>query len=74
MLQEGPEGFKGGLTTGKYTSITGASPATVTRDLADLVAKNALARAGERRHAHYTLAIPLSPVAPVIINVQGNVE
>ena len=74
MLQEGPEGFKGGLTAGKYTSITGASPATATRDLADLVAKNALARAGERRHAHYTLAIPLSPVAPVIINVQGNVE
>jgi len=73
MLQEGPEGFKGGLTAGKYANITGASPATVTRDLADLVTKNALVRAGERRHAHYNLAIPLRPVAPVIIDGQGNV-
>ncbi len=73
MLQEGPEGFKGGLTAGKYTSITGASPATATRDLADLVAKNALVRAGERRHAYYALTIPLRPVAPVVISEQGNV-
>ena len=73
MLQEGPEGFKGGLTAGKYTSITGASPATATRDLADLVDKNALVRAGERRHTHYTLAIPLRPVAPVAIDGHGNV-
>jgi Fic family protein len=74
MLQEGPEGFKGGLTAGKYTSITGASPATATRDLADLVAKDALLRAGERRHAYYALTIPLRPVAPVVIGRQGNVE
>jgi Fic family protein len=73
MLQEGPEGFKGGLTAGKYTSITGASPATATRDLADLVAKNALVRTGERRHAHYSVAIPLHPVAPVLLGSQGNV-
>ncbi len=54
-------------------SITGASPATATRDLADLVAKNALVRAGERRHTHYTLAIPLRLVASVAIDGHGNV-
>lgn len=72
MLQEGPQGFKGGMTAGKYVGVTGASSATATRDLADLVEKGALVRAGERRHTHYVLAIPLRPVAPVVINLQGN--
>jgi Fic family protein len=58
MLREGPEGFKGGLSAGNYASLTKASPATTTRDLADLVEKGGLVRAGERRHARYTLAIP----------------
>ena len=53
MLREGPEGFKGGLSAGNYARITGASPATATRDLADLVARGALVRDGERRHARY---------------------
>jgi Fic family protein len=30
MFREGPEGFRGGLTAGKYGTITGASPATAT--------------------------------------------
>jgi Fic family protein len=55
MFREGPQGFKGGLSAGNYATITGASPATTTRDLADLVEKRALVRAGERRHARYTL-------------------
>jgi Fic family protein len=59
MLAEGPEGFKGGLSAGNYLTITGASPATATRDLADLVGKGALLRVGERRHARYHIAIPL---------------
>src|SRR6266852_2291292 len=42
MFREGPEGFKGGLSAGKYTTITGSSPATTTRDLSDLVTKEAL--------------------------------
>src|SRR6266705_3909383 len=33
MFREGPEGFRGGLTAGKYSTITGASPATPTRAL-----------------------------------------
>ena len=66
MLREGPERFKGGLSAGNYVNITGASPATTTRDLKDMVDKGALIRAGERRHARYHLAIPLRPVVPVV--------
>jgi Fic family protein len=56
MFREGPEGFKGGLSAGNYSTITGASPATTTRDLADLTAKGALVRTGERKHARYSLS------------------
>jgi Fic family protein len=55
MFREGPEGFKGGLSAGNYGTITGASPATTTRDLADLVEKGALIRPGERKHARYAI-------------------
>jgi len=72
MLREGPEGFKGGLSAGNYVTVTGASPATATRDLADLVDKGALLRAGERRHARYHIAIPLRKVSPVELDEQGN--
>jgi Fic family protein len=71
VLGEGPEGFKGGLSAGNYVAITGASTATATRDLADMVAKGALIRAGERRHARYQANIPLRPVAAVAIDEQG---
>jgi Fic family protein len=57
IFQEGPEGFSGGLSAGNYITITGASPATATRDLADLVEKGALVRSGELRHARYTLML-----------------
>ena len=57
MLREGPDGFKGGLSAGNYATITGASPATTTRDLTDMVEKGALIRVGERRHARYRVAI-----------------
>jgi Fic family protein len=60
MLREGPKGFAGGLSAGNYMSITGASPATATRDLADLMEKQALTRTGEKRHARYHLAISTS--------------
>ena len=74
MLREGPEGFKGGLSAGNYIRITATSPATATRDLADMVAKGALSRVGERRHARYHLAIPLRPVPPVTIGEDGTVR
>ena len=72
MFREGPEGFKGGLSAGKYSTITGTSPATTTRDLADLVEKGALAREGERRYARYHLSVPLRRVARVVLDDQGD--
>ena len=74
MLREGPEGFQGGLSAGNYIRITGTSSATATRDLADMVAKGALSRVGERRHARYHLALPLRPVPPVTIGEDGAVR
>ena len=57
MMKEGPEGFKGGLSAGNYGVITGTSPATATRDLADLVEKGALLRTGEHKYARYALKL-----------------
>lgn len=71
MFKEGPDGFKGGLSAGKYASITGASPATTTRDLADLTEKGALIREGERRHTRYRLSMPLRPVRHISLNERG---
>ena len=71
VLREGPEGFKGGLSAANYAKITGASPATTTRDLADMADKGVFTRSGERRHARYHLTIPLRPVAPVALNEHG---
>jgi Fic family protein len=71
MFREGPDGFKGGLTAGKYAAITGSSPATTTRDLVDLVEKGALVRVGELRHAHYLLTVPPRVVKHVAINQSG---
>ena len=73
MFEEGPEGFKGGMSAGKYATITGTSPATTTRDLADLVEKRALVREGERRHARYLLTVPLRPVSHVTLNDRGDI-
>src|SRR5271165_480552 len=71
MFKEGPEGFKGGLSAGKYSTITGASPATATRDLVDLTEKGALVRTGELRHARYNLSVPLKSVPRVTVSEDG---
>ncbi len=59
MLEAGPGRYEGGLTARKYSGTTGASKATATRDIADLVAKGLLA-AGDAagRSTHYNLTIP----------------
>jgi Fic family protein len=57
MFQEGIDGFRGGLSAENYISITGASRATATRDLQDLVVKGALTKTGELRHTRYHLRL-----------------
>jgi len=71
MFREGPTGFLGGLSAGKYATITGASPATATRDLVDLVDKGALVRAGERKHARYQLNVRVRSAQQITINERG---
>ena len=73
-LREGPEGFAGGLSAGNYMTITGAPPASATRDLGDMVAKGALRRTGERRHARYHLTLPSRPVRPVTVDEDGELN
>ena len=73
VLREGLDGFKGGLSAGNYVKIAKISPATATRDLADLVEKGAFIRTGERRHARYHLNVPLRPVPRFLIDLDGKV-
>ena len=47
MLEEGPDGFEGGMSTRKYVNITKTSKATATRDLQKLMDMGALKRLGE---------------------------
>jgi Fic family protein len=57
MFQEGIEGFKGGLTAEKYINITKTSRASATRDLQDLVDKQALIKKGVLKHTRYYLKL-----------------
>ena len=68
MLRQGPNGFAGGLSAANYVSLTGATSATTTRDLQDLVKKSALTRVGSRKSTRYFLAMDLSPVATVTVD------
>jgi Fic family protein len=55
VFREGIDGFKGGLSAENYISITGTSRATATRDLQDLIEKDAFSKTGELRHTRYHL-------------------
>lgn len=57
MLKEGPAGFTGGMSAEKYISITGASRATATRDLQDLVEKQALSKTGALKGTRYFMRL-----------------
>jgi Fic family protein len=57
MFKEDIDGFKGGLSAENYISIAKISRATATRDLQDLVEKQAFTRTGERRHTRYYLKL-----------------
>ena len=55
MLDEGPNGFEGGMNARKYISLTKTSKATATRDLQDLFKKNIFLKAGGGRSTKYRL-------------------
>ncbi len=74
VLEEGPDGFTGGLSAGKYSAITKAASATSTRDLAEMVDLGILKRTGERKGTRYHLVIPLRPVARVTVSDSGRVS
>ncbi len=57
MLDQGAEGFEGGMSAKKYISITKTSKATATRDLQDLVDKNVFTTEGAGRSVRYELKI-----------------
>ena len=58
MLEAGPGQFEGGMTQRKYVSLTGASKATASRDIADLVSNGMLVPGDAAgRSTHYHLAI-----------------
>lgn len=62
MFAAGPDGFIGGLSAANYMAITGAPPATTTRDLAALVGLGALLRTGEHKATRYRLNIAADPI------------
>ena len=55
MFREGISGFKGGLSAQNYIKITGTSRATATRDLHDLVEKEAFVKIGQLKATRYYL-------------------
>ena len=57
ILDNGPDCIEEGLTARSYMSLADASKATATRDLRDLVQKEALILIGSGRGAHYALIL-----------------
>lgn len=55
ILDEGPQGFEGGLNARKYVGLTNVSKATATRDLQDLLEKGVLVSKGGGRSTSYDL-------------------
>jgi Fic family protein len=58
IFQEGPEGFKGGLSAENYVNITGTTSSTATRDLQKLVSIGALYKTGELKGTRYWIKMP----------------
>lgn len=55
LLDAGPDGFEGGMTTRKYVSLTRCSAITASRDLADLAGSGCLLVVGAGRSTHYII-------------------
>ena len=62
VFAEGRQGFKGGITTKKYETITKCPNRTASRDLSDLLAKGIItALPGGGRTTHYALTVVEPP-------------
>jgi Fic family protein len=57
MWQAGISGFTGGMSAKKYMVITGASKATATRDLQQLLLLKVIKQIGGGRNVHYELSM-----------------
>jgi len=57
MLEEGHQGFEGGMNASKYVSLAKTSKATATRDLQDLVEKGIFNPIGGGRSTRYEIKI-----------------
>jgi len=57
MLENGEDGFEGGMSARKYMKIAKTSKATATRDLQDLVEKHALEPIGAGRSTRYRVKL-----------------
>lgn len=57
LLDAGPGGFAGGMSTRKYQSLTGASRATSSRELVELEALGLLVSSGEGRSTRYDVKL-----------------
>ena len=55
MMEQGVDGFEGGMTAKKYMGITRASKATATRDLQQLYDLGVFTKEGGGRSVHYHL-------------------
>jgi Fic family protein len=65
LLDAGPNGFEGGMSTRKYESIAGTSRATASRELIELEAHGLLVQVGAGRSTRYYVSLPgWSPVEP----------
>ncbi|HEX9198653.1 MAG TPA: hypothetical protein VF865_03785, partial [Acidobacteriaceae bacterium] len=54
----GPGGFEGGMSTRKYSHMTGASRATASRELVDLAQKGLLRVTGRLKGTRYFVTVP----------------
>jgi Fic family protein len=53
LLDAGPKGFEGGMSTRKYCALTKVSPATASRDLGALVKMGMLVPTGQGKSTKY---------------------
>jgi len=55
ILEEGPDGFEGGMNARKYVRIAGVSKATATRDLKNLASLGVFSPIGKGRNTRYEI-------------------